>query len=202
MSEPEIQQCKKQKHNLHDKEISEKNPEEDRIRRERPEAVPASVPYERKEKAMTEKHLAIASVPLQNWEEPYPEEEAFAHGTVFRELDKPFFASSMLMEKKADQGMQGVLTGKSPMELEQEQLLAEIMQTGFFLDDLTLYLDTHELEEQVIVLYKEKQAKLAGLKQQFAQRFYPLNRGEICECEASGKFCWQQGPMPWEGACI
>lgn len=151
---------------------------------------------------MTDKHLAIASVPLQNWEEPYPEEEAFLRGTIFHELDKPFFAAGTLMEKKADSRRPSVLQGISPMDAEKEQLLLEIMQTGFYLDDLTLYLDTHEQDERAMERYREKQAALAEMKQQFAQRFYPLSRGELCGCQASGKFCWQQGPMPWEGVCM
>lgn len=37
--------------------------------------------------------LAIASVPMQKWEEPYPPEDALREGTAFPSLNLPFFCT-------------------------------------------------------------------------------------------------------------
>ena len=39
------------------------------------------------------KNLAAASVPVQTWGELYSGDEALSAGTIFRELDMPFFAA-------------------------------------------------------------------------------------------------------------
>ena len=38
-------------------------------------------------------HLAIASVPVQSWGELYNQDDALKTGTIFKELDLPFFAA-------------------------------------------------------------------------------------------------------------
>ena len=72
------------------------------------------------------------------------------------------------------------------------------------MDDLTLYLDTHEKDIQAIQLYSQKVKECSELRIQFAQEFYPLTR--LClpfsMNEDDISFCWQDGPMPWEGACV
>ncbi len=42
---------------------------------------------------MQNAHLAIASVPVQSWGEVYDQNEALKTGTVFKDLDMPFFCS-------------------------------------------------------------------------------------------------------------
>ena len=42
---------------------------------------------------MEQQHLAIASVPMQNWETLYDWDQALATGTIFPGLNKPFFVS-------------------------------------------------------------------------------------------------------------
>lgn len=37
--------------------------------------------------------LAMATVPMQPWEQPYSPETALKHGTVFPGLDKPFYVT-------------------------------------------------------------------------------------------------------------
>ena len=36
-------------------------------------------------------HLAMACMPVQAWEVPYPPEKGLKQGTIFPELDKPFY---------------------------------------------------------------------------------------------------------------
>lgn len=37
--------------------------------------------------------LAMATVPMQPWEQPYPPETALKQGTIFPGLDKPFYVT-------------------------------------------------------------------------------------------------------------
>ena len=61
------------------------------------------VPREMREPAVDRAHtwgiagypLASVYAPLQEWRDAYGEEEALAHGTLFRELDKPFLAGEV-----------------------------------------------------------------------------------------------------------
>ena len=42
-----------------------------------------------------EKTLAMAYVPYQEWQKIYPADVAFARGTIFEELDKPFLGKEV-----------------------------------------------------------------------------------------------------------
>lgn len=145
---------------------------------------------------MQETNLAIASIPIQQWGEMYDEKEALCIGTIFHDLNKPFFASEFDKKETSD------AAPKSEEQRNREELLSKIMEVGFVLDDLTLYLDTHLEDQRALQLYGQKTEERKELKKQFAEKFYPLTRDCIIECEKKGTFCWQEGPMPWEGACV
>jgi spore coat protein JB len=150
---------------------------------------------------MSENHLAIANIPIQQWGELYSQEEALNIGTVFHELNMPFFAAESEMGTSSP--IANSSNGVSSEQAKREQLMSKINQVSFFLDDLTLYLDTHETDAQALKLYHEKSLECAELRKQFAEEFYPLTR--LCVPErGSGEasFCLQEGPMPWEGACV
>ncbi len=138
---------------------------------------------------MENQSLAMASVPVQKWGPVYEEGEALQAGTIFRELDLPFYAAEEIR-----------LPGREQEIDERDGLLRRICQTGFMLDDLTLYLDTHEEDPEAAALYREKTKEKKELMKQFAEQFYPLNRNFAACCgRESGSFCWQMGPAPWEG---
>lgn len=81
-----------------------------------------------------------------------------------------------------------------------------IYQVCFTVDDLRLYLDTHPQDVQARGLLKENLLKRRQLLADFAQRFYPLTMdcmAQDCHTGAGEDgYCWQEGPMPWEGACV
>lgn len=123
--------------------------------------------------------IAIASVPLQVWENPYDVKEALCQGTIFQELRKPFFTESQDIPKEFRPGN------------DCERKLLEIQQVGFFITDLTLFLDTHPDHPEAMAKRQEMQQKLMTLREEFAQQFHPLD-------------CFQQGNtqcdiVPWEG---
>lgn len=147
---------------------------------------------------MKETHLAIASVPCQMWGPVYDDAEALRQGTVFQELYLPFFATDGIAGGKAAQPSPADLTGEAKM-------LHQIQQVSFVLDDLTLYLDMHSEDRQALVMFQEKLAVRDQLKREFAQKFYPLTRDCVNYCQGQSgvhgdhEFCWQDGPVPWEG---
>ncbi len=122
--------------------------------------------------------IAIASVPIQEWEKPYELKEAFYHGSIFPQLHKPFY-----IEEQA----------QSPAEPlgEREQKLAEIQQTTFYLIDLTLFLDTHPGHPEALEQKRQIQEKRKELLKQFAEEYYPLTAD--CAGDAA------KAPGPWEG---
>lgn len=148
-----------------------------------------------------QEHLAIASVPVQEWGDLYEQEEALRIGTVFRDLNKPFFAAPS----------DGVSTVRncptaSAEQQERENMMTKIEETGFVLDDMRLYLDTHPSDAQGLALLKRKLAERQQLLTAFAEKFYPLTMDcmtRLCEkAPESDCYCWQKGPLPWEGACV
>lgn len=145
---------------------------------------------------MQDSHLAIASVPMQQWGALYDEKEALRIGTIFQDLNKPFFASE-ISEIKTNEALP-----KTEEQRNREDLMCKIMEVSFVLDDLTLYLDTHAEDSQAFQMYRQMAEKRNELKQKFAAEFYPLTRDCIVYCEKEEPFCWQEGPMPWEGACV
>ena len=187
-----------------------------------------------------QENLAIASVPVQDWGALYGEEEALRVGTIFQDLNKPFFAASgdgaqscphggeTGAEKqgclrggetgaKTQDGQCGIGAGNmrqdtcrdaaaSSQQQEREHMLARIQETSFALDDVRLYLDTHPDDRQGLALLKEKLAERKRLLLAYTEQFYPLTVD--CMADLYGKdsssecYCWQKGPMPWEGACV
>lgn len=146
---------------------------------------------------MQEEHLAIASVPMQKWGALYEDCEAIRTGTIFRELNMPFYLAKDEVQnecKKAET--------VSEEQRQRENLMTKILETCFVLDDLTLYLDMHETDEEAMRLFLQKSQERTELKKEFASLFYPLTRDCIPDAKTTGGFSWQDGPMPWEGACV
>lgn len=153
---------------------------------------------------MSESNLAIVNIPIQEWGRLYNEVEALNIGTIFCDLNKPFFSAETVMASQSPIVSAAESPAESKTQSEREALMTKINQIGFYLDDLILYLDTHDTDLQAIQLYHEKAKEYANLRTQFAQQYYPLTRLCIPYCvnDNEAKFCWQNGPIPWEGACV
>lgn len=140
-------------------------------------------------------HLAIASVPIQQWNQVYDEDRAFQNGTLFPDLHRPFYVTVLDDKELASEQH---LTGEQAM-------LLKIQKIGFMLDDLRLYLDTHPQDKEALKIFKEKLAEKTTLMREFALKYYPL--AEVCmgviykENPDSECYCWPEGKIPWEGAC-
>lgn len=146
----------------------------------------------------TQQELAIASVPAQSWGQVYDQEKALRIGTIFKDLNKPFF--------KADDE---IMTRGNPSlgrVDKREQLLRQIYEASFVLDDIRLYMDTHPKDVQGLSLLKETVQKRKMLLKEFAMEYYPLTMDCMADIYHAHPdtdcYCWQEGPMPWEGACV
>lgn len=146
---------------------------------------------------MSQKGLAVVSVPIQEIGALYDDAKALCQGTVFENLYMPFFAAENLDGKKEKD-----TSLKSGEQKAREELLSKLLQVSFVMDDLALYLDTHEKDGKAMELYEKKAKERALLKQEFAETFYPLTRDCIHYAKETGQWNWQEGPMPWEGACV
>ena len=118
----------------------------------------------------------MSYVPMQDSAAPnYDATEALARGTLFPGLDLPF--KNIVNEKAPD----------SPM--------AELMAIDFVTDELELYLDTHEDDEEAFALYQNILALRKEARERYVQRF-----GVISQCDALGQnaYTWLHDPWPWE----
>lgn len=88
-------------------------------------------------------------------------------------------------------------------------LLRQIQEVGFTIDDLTLYLDTHPLDDQALDTFKKAKEQRYTLMKEFAEKYEPLNLYLVCpDTNNSTKSCtkypgqrhftWSDGPLPWD----
>lgn len=144
-------------------------------------------------------HLAISSIPIQQWNQVYDEPQAFEKGTIFPELDKPFFVLEQQNQAVKEQ------SAVSNDSTDGQAMLKQIQQTAFVLDDLRLFLDTHPEEQQALKLFQSTLKRKKALMKEFALSHYPLTvdcMADIYEENPDSTcYCWQEGPIPWEGAC-
>lgn len=141
--------------------------------------------------------LAIATIPCQEWSDVYEEDRALEVGTVFPDLNMPFYAASTLEDKPG-----AVKKETEGSQREKDNLLKKIDAVSFVVNDLTLYLDTHETDGKALAMFGESMKKRQELLQEFAARYYPLTQACMAgEGKEGTKFCWTDGPAPWEGVC-
>ena len=82
--------------------------------------------------------LAIASVPPQTWSTPLEPIQGLKTGTIFQELDLPFYLAD-----KADYSLP-----KTPAD-------AETYARRFAIYDCLLYLDTHPADPEALSYYEQ-----------------------------------------------
>lgn len=151
------------------------------------------------EKCTCKKTAAMAGIAMQEWCEPYSFDTALEEGTIFPNLNLPFFKAdkgTSVLKKDCQDAAQGE-------EEKREKLMCEIDTVSFALNDLTLYLDTHPECPDGLTLFQELLAQRLRLLTEFAQQFYPLTQLSMIMGEKTYEsYGWGEGPMPWEGGCI
>ena len=143
-------------------------------------------------------HLAMATIPKQEWCEPYDLHTALEEGTIFPCLNLTFH--------KAPKGTCECKTSSimsDPTQKNREELMSEISSISFALNDLTLYLDTHPDCPKGTALFYQLLEQRLNLLAEFTGKFYPLTQASMITGEYDKNiYGWTEGPMPWEGACI
>ncbi|MDR0964665.1 MAG: spore coat protein CotJB [Clostridium sp.] len=145
--------------------------------------------------------LAIATIPSQPLGELYDLKTALQYGTLFKNLDLPFFmGTDEVIPNSKD-------TGKKSAR---QELMDKLNEVSFALSELSLYLDTHPTDETALELFRDYREERKILLLQFAHDFEPLT----CDCvdipisdETKADtmypdvthFTWVDGPLPWEG---
>lgn len=142
--------------------------------------------------------LAMASVPKQEWCEPYDFCTALKEGTIFPCLNLTFY--------KAPQGDSNIKCCSDTIidiQKDREAAMTRLTEISFALNDLTLYLDTHPTCKNGLTLYHSLMEERLKLLADYAKEYNPLTQASAitgdCDPEAYG---WGEGPAPWEGACI
>lgn len=123
--------------------------------------------------------LAVPYVPFQDENPPMYENsnEALSRGTVFPGLDMPWM---------------NTVNKSHPYE---DTLSGDLFALEFAVDDLQLYLDTHEDDREVFKMFQYFQAEAMACREEYVKKYGPINRENLQE---SSEYSWLKGPWPWE----
>lgn len=141
--------------------------------------------------------LAMATVPKQQWCEPYDLDKALKEGTIFPCLNLEFFDAKEI--KSSLDSKPSALDKASG----REKMMNEITTISFAINDLTLYLDTHPTCQKGLTLFKELLNKRLNLLAEYAKQYNPLTQiSMITGNPETEEYGWGEGPCPWEGGLI
>lgn len=74
-----------------------------------------------------------------------------------------------------------------------EKLLRKIMEYKFYVNDLTLYLDTHPNDKKALAMHNEYVRKLKDVTKEFEEKYGPLTIETVME-----SWEWAQDLWPWQ----
>ncbi len=75
------------------------------------------------------------------------------------------------------------------------QLLRRVYETGFALDDVSLYLDTHPTDREAMNYYQYVKKMNQEAVYAYEQAYGPLMINQV----TSNNWSWIKSPWPWEG---
>ncbi len=121
--------------------------------------------------------LANPYVPFQQESPPkYEARRGLVRGTLFPGLDLPFMGQVNETE----------LTNTP---------LAELQALSFAINELSLYLDTHQNDEEALELYRAYQELYEKGMKTYNETYGPLTHNQV---ETTGNYRWLKDPWPWE----
>ncbi|MCI8465065.1 MAG: spore coat protein CotJB [Lachnospiraceae bacterium] len=77
------------------------------------------------------------------------------------------------------------------------ELMTQIYEYSFAVDDVLLYLDTHPDDQEALAYYKNMKEARAAAVGAYENQFGPLTKDGIKDCV--DYWTWVNGPWPWEG---
>lgn len=120
--------------------------------------------------------LANPYVPFQReGAEKYAVPRALIRGTLFPGLDLPFMGLVNRTEKNTPQG--------------------ELMALSFVIQELGLYLDTHQYDAEATNLFAQYAALYEDGRKTYEAQYGPLQQSDGV---VNGAYTWVQDPWPWE----
>lgn len=78
-------------------------------------------------------------------------------------------------------------------------LMNQVYQTGFAVDDILLYLDTHPCDPAALAYYQQVRALYQNAVQAYESQYGPLFMTNV---DDRNYWTWINEPWPWEGGCI
>jgi spore coat protein JB len=108
--------------------------------------------------------------------ERYDQNQALAAGTLFPGLNLPFFKAV-----------------KSKMNCT-NTALCELMALGFAINELGLYLDTHQNDKEALALYIDYVNLAKDGRKRYEATYGPLQQSDVT---AAG-YTWVNDPWPWD----
>lgn len=121
--------------------------------------------------------LANPYVPFQcENPEQYERGLALVRGTMYPGLDLPFMGR----------------VNENPLP---ESALVMIQELSFAIQELALYLDTHQDDAEALELYRRYQELYNTQRMEYAQKYGPLSHMDPVNTE---KYTWLNDPWPWE----
>lgn len=81
--------------------------------------------------------------------------------------------------------------------ISKSQLMRQIMEAGFAMDDAVLFLDTHPENRDAIRYYQSVRDMRNQAMSAYERQFGPLNNSRV----TSSSWDWVTEKWPWEGGC-
>ena len=78
-------------------------------------------------------------------------------------------------------------------EANREELLKKIMEYKFYINDLTLYLDTHNQDQKALQMHNEYVEKLKEITKIFEKQYGPLTVETVMK-----SWEWARNLWPWQ----
>ena len=121
--------------------------------------------------------LAVPFVPFQQTNSTrYTQMDALANGTLFPGLNLPFHAKT------------------APSSLP-ESAASELQALYFVLNELGLYLDTHQNDTEAFRLFQQYSKLADEGRRRYEATFGPLSQAAAAQ---SDRYTWLDSPWPWE----
>lgn len=76
-----------------------------------------------------------------------------------------------------------------------EELLLEIMELSFAINDMNLYLDLHPTDTSILKEFKKTVEKCCEREMEFVKLYGPL---ELIDNDSTKNFKWIEDPWPWQ----
>lgn len=76
------------------------------------------------------------------------------------------------------------------------QMMQEINQLSFALDEVTLFLDTHPRDLNALEFYHQVLERKRAVVAEYTVLYGPLNSQSVT---SKNEWSWVNGPWPWEG---